>query len=311
MANSTSNIDPIISSQYGKEITANAYFDAASTATLYGRRASTCGGSTWGYYGGNALINGVVTQIANGTIALTTSTTNYIEATPTTGAVSANSTAFTAGKIPLYSVVVGSSTVTSWTDYRIGTPDITCVLTKALSDANTTLSAAEARNSILTFSGTLTTTRDIVLPLVPKQWTVYNGTGHSLRFIGASGTGITVATLKHAIVRSDGTNIVRVSDDSPPTFTATKTAAYTVVDSDLYLIFNGSASITVTLPTASSWPGREINLKTIAAFTVISASSNVVPLDTATAGTAILAATAGKWARLVSDGTNWVIMAGN
>ena len=214
MANSTTNIDPIISSQYGKEITANAYFDAASPATLYGRRASTCGGTTWGYYGGNALVNGVVAQIANGTISLPVSATSYIEANPTTGAVTANSTAFTAGRIPLYSVVVGASSVTSWTDYRIGTPDMTCMLTKALSDANTSLTYAEARNSILTFSGTLTATRDIILPLVPKQWTVYNGTGQSLRFIGASGTGITVATLKHAVVRSDGTNIVRVTADT-------------------------------------------------------------------------------------------------
>ncbi len=215
MANSTTHVDTIISSQYGKEITANAYFDAASPATLYGRRASTCGGTTWGYYGGNALVNGVVTQIANGTIALPVSATSYIEANPTTGAVTANSTAFTSGYIPLYSVVVGSSAITSWTDYRIGTPDMTGMLTKSLSDANTSLSASEARNEILTFTGTLTATRDIVVPLVgKKQWTVYNGTGQSLRFIGASGTGITVATVKHAIVRSDGTNIVRVTADT-------------------------------------------------------------------------------------------------
>ena len=64
-------------------------------------------------------------------------------------------------------------------------------------------------------TGTLTATRDIVVPLVGKrQWTVYNGTGQSLRFIGASGTGITIATGKHAIVRSDGTNIVRVTADT-------------------------------------------------------------------------------------------------
>lgn len=214
MANSTTNIDTIVSSQYGKEITANDYFDAASPATLYGRRASTCGGTTWGYYGGNALVNGVVTQIANGTISLPVSATSYIEANPMTGAVTANSTAFTAGRIPLYSVVVGASTVTGWTDYRIGRPDMTGILSKALSDANTSLSYAEARNEILTFSGTLTTTRDIILPLIPKQWTVYNGTGQSLRFIGATGTGITVATLKSAIVMADGTNVVRVTADT-------------------------------------------------------------------------------------------------
>jgi len=45
-------------------------------------------------------------------------------------------------------------------------------------------------------------------------------------------------------------------------------------------------------------------------YTVISASTNVRPVNSATLGTAILAATAGKWATLVcEDGTNWVIMA--
>jgi hypothetical protein len=45
-----------------------------------------------------------------------------------------------------------------------------------------------------------------------------------------------------------------------------------------------------------------------ATYTVISASSNVVPVDGTTAGTAILAAGAGKSTTLVSDGTNWVTM---
>jgi hypothetical protein len=88
----------------------------------------------------------------------------------------------------------------------------------------------------------------------------------------------------------------------------TKTSAFTVGIAENWLICNGAASITVTLPTASAWTGREIMLKTIAAFTVVSASSNVVPLAGGAAGTGILAATAGKYATLVSDGTNWIIM---
>lgn len=274
MANSTTHVDTIISSQYGKEITANAYFDAASPATLYGRRASTCGGTTWGYYGGNALVNGVVTQIANGTIALIASATSYIEANPTTGAVTANSTAFTSGYIPLYSVVVGSSAITSWTDYRIGTPDMTGMLTKSLSDANTSLSASEARNEILTFSGTLTATRNIVLPLVPKQWTVYNGTGQSLQFIGATGTGVTVSTLKHAIIRSDGTNIVEVTlpaggsvaaKDEGSTLTSTLTSLDFVGAG--VTATNSGGAVTVTINGASST--MSINTQT-ASYTLVS-----------------------------------------
>jgi len=88
----------------------------------------------------------------------------------------------------------------------------------------------------------------------------------------------------------------------------TKTGNFTLADTENWVICNGTGTITVTLPAASSWTGREFTIKTIAAFTVVSASTNVVPLVGGSAGTAILAATAGAWATLVSDGTNWIIM---
>ena len=88
----------------------------------------------------------------------------------------------------------------------------------------------------------------------------------------------------------------------------TKTADFTLGDNENWLICNGAGTITVTFPAASSWIGREVMIKTIAAQTVVSASSNVVPINSATAGTAILPASAGAWATLVSNGTNWVIM---
>ena len=91
----------------------------------------------------------------------------------------------------------------------------------------------------------------------------------------------------------------------------TKTANFTVGVTENWIVCTGTGSITATLPTASSWTGREIMLKTTAAFTVVSASSNVVPLVGGSASTAILAATAGKYATLVSNGTNWVIMQAN
>ena len=88
----------------------------------------------------------------------------------------------------------------------------------------------------------------------------------------------------------------------------TKTGSFTLADNEDWIICNGTATITVTFPAASSWTGREVMIKNIAAFTVISAGNNVVPINSATAGNAILPATAGSWATLVSDGTNWVIM---
>ncbi len=118
MAASTTHIDQIAQSQQGKEVTANAYFDAASPGTLYGRRASASSGLTWGYYGGIVRVSGVSTSIANGALTLTASTTCYIEADPSSGAASFNAIGFTAGRIPLYTVVTGSATVTSYTDHR-------------------------------------------------------------------------------------------------------------------------------------------------------------------------------------------------
>lgn len=124
MAGSTSNLDLISSSQASKEVTANALFDAGSPATIYGRRASTTSALTWGFYGGMLDISGAITSIANGTVALTASATNYIVASRATGVVS-KSTATTnwndsAGYIRLYSVVAGASTITSYLDYRAG-----------------------------------------------------------------------------------------------------------------------------------------------------------------------------------------------
>jgi len=89
----------------------------------------------------------------------------------------------------------------------------------------------------------------------------------------------------------------------------TKTADFTVADNETWLINNKSGSTcTVTLPAASAWSGRQLTFKNIQAQTLVSASSNVVPIDSATAGTAILLAVAGNWATMVSDGTNWIIM---
>jgi hypothetical protein len=94
------------------------------------------------------------------------------------------------------------------------------------------------------------------------------------------------------------------------TTVATKVADFTLADSEGWVINNKSGSTcTVTLPAASSWGGRAVTFKNLQAQTLVSATSNVVPIGGTTPGTAILPATVGAWATVVSDGTNWVIMA--
>ena len=91
----------------------------------------------------------------------------------------------------------------------------------------------------------------------------------------------------------------------------TKTADFTLADTETVVINNKSGSACVaTLPSATLWSGRLLLMKTTQAQALNSASSNVVPKAGGAAGTAIATGTAGNWALLVSDGTNWVIMAG-
>lgn len=228
MANSTTNIDTISASQYGKEVTANAFFDAVSQSALFGRRASTTTGLTWGYYGGNfTKSDGTMTTVANGTLTLSASTTNYIVVLRSTGVVYSGTDPATAWNdnanyLRLYSVVTGTATVTSYTDAReIG------------------------------------------------------------RFNAP---------------RREGAAVI-------------KTGNFTWADTEDFIVCNGTASITATLPDPVKWAGRQIGIKTIAAYTVIASTGTVKPISSNTPDTAILAATAGKWASMVSDGAYWVVMA--
>jgi len=148
----------------------------------------------------------------------------------------------------------------------------------------------------ITLTGTVTTAGNLTLGgtlsniSLPSQTT--GNLDASLRLDGAvpianGGTGLTVR----------------------PTV-VTKVADFTLADTEGWVINNKSGSTcTVTLPAASSAPGRVVTFKNLQTQTLVSASSNVAPIGSATPGTAILAATVGAWATLVSDGTNWVVMA--
>lgn len=220
MANSTTNLDTLSASASAKDVVADELFDAMSPASLFGRKASTSSGLTWGFYGGKIIVDGVLTTINNGTVALTASNTNYVEV-DRAGTVSKNTTGFTAGRIPLYEIVCGVSTVSSYTDWRSwAAAQIDGLTAKSLSsDANYTLTAQEARVKILevTSSVSLTAMRNVVLPLIKGlSYDVYNGTtgAQSIQFIGATGTGVTVGNGKRCRIACNGTNWDRFSLDA-------------------------------------------------------------------------------------------------
>jgi len=122
---------------------------------------------------------------------------------------------------------------------------------------------------------------------------------------------ITLTTSITGVLKGNGTAIsaaVVNTDYFAPSAPVTKTANFTVADTEVWLINNKTGSTcTVTLPTASSWTGRVLRFLNYQAQTVVSASSNVVPLAGGAAGTSILLASTGDSATLVSDGSNWLM----
>lgn len=118
MSDSAPSLDLINVAQASKEVTANALFDALSPALLYGRRSSTCSGLIWGFYGGR--YTGLL--IANGSVNLSSSATNYVVALRSTGVVSVASTITnwndTNNYARLYLITTGASTVSGYEDHR-------------------------------------------------------------------------------------------------------------------------------------------------------------------------------------------------
>lgn len=119
MANSTTNLDLLSPNQGSKEVTGNALWDSMSPSSLFGRRSSTTSALTWGYYGGNILLNNVITIINNGTLNLVNNIDNYIEINNTNGSILINNVGFSnSGTTKLYKVTTLNNFVNSYTDYR-------------------------------------------------------------------------------------------------------------------------------------------------------------------------------------------------
>ncbi len=109
------NID---SAEANADVPINENFESVGPASLYGRRAPATTGLTWAYWGGQ--FNG--NTIANGTVALTASNTNYVVAARSDGAVTASTSNTNwndaTNYVRLQSIVAGASTITSYIDFR-------------------------------------------------------------------------------------------------------------------------------------------------------------------------------------------------
>lgn len=135
MANSTTNLELIDVNQSQKEVTANALFDAASPAMLFGRHGEACIALTWAWYGGKKSNGSSILSIPNGSVLLSASTTNYIEC-DNDGVVYKVTGTPTSGRLLLYTVITSTDSVTSYSDWRNGTQGVDFTLSGVTPNAS-------------------------------------------------------------------------------------------------------------------------------------------------------------------------------
>jgi hypothetical protein len=98
------------------------------------------------------------------------------------------------------------------------------------------------------------------------------------------------------------------------TYTSSTATSLTVSVNTTWLNIHQDATVTLTLPNAATYPGKELIIKQTGSGVVFSASSNIIGFTTAFNGstqTAIINPVGSRFATLVSDGTNWIIMQRN
>lgn len=215
MASSTSNIVQMVSGDNVAKVV-NGQTDASSPSTYGARNFATCSALTWGYLGGYVNVNGVPTSVANGTLTLSASTTNYIESNPSTGAI-AKVTTRTAGYELLYTVTTSASAATSYTDHRMtrdrGIPYITMSIAGS-SDTTLTADQSDPYVQQYVFTGAVTGNKSVIVPLTYRPRTYVNSTtgDFTVTVKGPTGTGVLLPRGAVVTLMSDGTNFVRKSD---------------------------------------------------------------------------------------------------
>jgi hypothetical protein len=140
------------------------------------------------------------------------------------------------------------------------------------------------------------------VPSNSVNYTIDNASGYWL--LNSNGSISNTNTNQSSLV-----SIGSLSRGAPKTITNN----YTILKSDNWIICDPTFpnSITITLPSSTDNIGRELMFKNIGSGIVYSYTANITSLDGTTITYTILSGTAGNWATLVYDGSNWNIMQGS
>ena len=233
----------------------------------------------------------VATSVANGYLSSTDWSTfngkqNAITLT-TTGTSGAATLIGATLNIPQYSGGA-SGTVTSVTATSplsvinsTTTPQISISAASGTSSAGVVTTTTQQFGGAKTFNDNLTTNGNMEV----------DGT-MNVDLKATFGAAIKATSLERNVVNTTGTSI-------------------TLGIATTWLNIHQSSNFTVTLPSASTYPGKEIHIRNSSTGVVLSASSNIIAGDVSHTGATttiiITGGTPANFATLVSDGTNWII----
>lgn len=215
--------------------------------------------------------------------------------------------------------------------------------------ANVTLSAVEAGNGLLNFTGALTGNISVIVPTSPtRQWTVMNNTtgAYTLTVKTASGAGVVVTQGKNVEIFTEGANVVLSTSDFASAAMAASTIGYTQAKFDAstklattafvqsalgnfagFVSYSGAQTITIaqsgfligfasttgnatyTLPAATGNAGLTYTFTNYSAYVLTLSSSAGV--FTRGGGGLTFTVPSGSGVVLASDGVNWEVLHGD
>lgn len=135
-----------------------------SSLSDLGQDTANTTGLTYAYLGGNVRLGTTVTTVAAGTVILDNNTTNYVESDEA-GAVSSNTTGFTAGSFPMAQVITSGGSISSVTDKRAW-------IGNGVSDADPRLNAAiglKTATTVVSIQGATAPTAGQVLTAIDDE----------------------------------------------------------------------------------------------------------------------------------------------
>lgn len=144
---------------------------------------------------------------------------------------------------------------------KLNAVDVGSTLTLSVAGgSNVTLTAAEANNAILVFTGVLTGNINVIVPNGPRQYTVNNATtgAFTLTVKTSAGTGVIVTQASVVPLLADGTNVVSVGGSGGSVSEPSGQIVYGTgasVDSNAdftYVAANGTLYVNTTTGTSGS-----------------------------------------------------------